>query len=277
MEVVPGRKGAGAAHEGDRGSGAHLIAYLFEEFLVMLVDGDYVPVMLYLDCVSRLVAPSGVDYGAVEGRLDYGAGRGGDVDVRVDCRVKSLGDNAFERCEEMKALYGQIPLVAVGNPEALLLLDMLSEGGVLPRHLLYLLLCGLCARDGIYEAVYLQGLLAFDDPAQILGIELPAVDYVLEGVDSHRIVDCGPFGMGVGIAWDEGPDRGERYDGVDYRREDDQNAHQCHEEACPCEMDGEQMLVCLVFNQRQTEPVGFIVAHNSFFLNFAPAWTESSE
>ena len=49
--------------------------------------------------------------------------------------------------------------------------------------------------------------------------------------------------MGIRVAWNECPDRGEGYDGVHDGSQHDNYADNCHKEACLCEMDVEQMLV----------------------------------
>ena len=57
---------------------------------------------------------------------------------------------------------------------------------------------------GADDAIDLNGLASFQDAAQILGIEFPAVDDAFQGIHLDGILDGSPFGMGVRIAWKEG-------------------------------------------------------------------------
>ena len=66
MQVVSRRQGARVADQGYRCPGYNLVSCLFQEFLVMLVYGDDIVAVLYLNRVSLVIAPSGIDDSAVQ-------------------------------------------------------------------------------------------------------------------------------------------------------------------------------------------------------------------
>ena len=59
MQVVSRAEIPGAAYYGDRCAGSDFLSGLLKEFVVVLVDGDYVIVMLDADRISCVIAPSG--------------------------------------------------------------------------------------------------------------------------------------------------------------------------------------------------------------------------
>ena len=59
------------ADEGDRGTCCDLVSNLLQQFLVVLIDGDDVAFVLDLDGVPRVVVPSGIYHGTIQGGFDY--------------------------------------------------------------------------------------------------------------------------------------------------------------------------------------------------------------
>ena len=69
MQMGSGREVSCIADNGYGCSCLHLVSYLFEQLVVMLVDRYDVVSMLDLNCVSVVFAPACEDYGAVKSCL----------------------------------------------------------------------------------------------------------------------------------------------------------------------------------------------------------------
>ena len=259
MEMVSGGELACIACEGDRSSCCDFVSCLLQELVVVLVYGYDVSLVLYLDGVACIFAPSVVYYRSVESGLHYRSCRRCDVYVWVHCRVIALGYDSLKRCEEMKSFDGQVLLVSVGYAELLLFLDLLPQKGILMREFLQVGLLPCAVSAGIYQAVYLQRLLSFHHSSEIFGVKFPSVDHILQRIDADSILYRRSFGVCIGIARDECPYRSEGYKGIYHGGQDHYEADHGHEEGGLREVDIQQMLVRLVVNQCQTELAGPVV------------------
>ena len=175
----------------------------------------------------------------------------------------------------METFDRKVALGPAGDSELLLFLDLFPEQGVLTGYGFHVELCHRILR--LYEAVDLYRFLAFDCASEVFRVKFPAEDHVLERVDSNRVLDRRSLAAGIRIARDEGPDRGECYDGINCRTQQYQYGHDSHEERRPCEVEGDKVLMGLVVYEGKTEGPVFLfsalLCHKFFFIsNFALRW-----
>lgn len=269
MKVVSCGERAGVAHEGYRSARLDGFAELFEELLVVAVDGYDVVGVLDDDDIALAFVPAGVDDETVIDGADDRAGRCGDVDGGMQGYVESLGHHALDGGEEVHPLDRQVP-VCTADAELLLKLNVFAKYGVAAVELFLGFGGEVFCPVGAHYAVDADCLVAGEDAGEILGIEVPFGDDGLERVDAYGIGNCDFLGVCVRIARYRGTQGSESDETVDQQDECYDYAGADEDAVYLGEADGAYGNVGVVLDERDSEslvPLSRILSSHTFELN----------
>ena len=194
--------------------------------------------MLDEDDVALLGVPSREDDRAVQYGAHHGARGCADVDAGMDHAVVSFGHHAFERGEEVHAFDGEVPLGAGSDAELFFFDDGFLQDGVAARELRAVFVGQVAGGVGVDEAVKVDGGVAGEHAAQALCIEVPAGDRIFQRVDLDGVGDGLAARVGVGIARDDGTERGEGEQQVGDQQKGKHAGDDAIHELRPVEVDG---------------------------------------
>ena len=128
-----------------------------------------------------------------------------------------------------------------------------------------------------YEAVYPDRFLAVQNPFEVFRVKFPPRDYHFQGIYFYGVAYGCTLGRGVGIARNEGADRGEGYQRVKDKAYNDRR-HDCADDEFRFgKTRHNDRPVRLVVHEAQSEIPDFpgFVLHIKFLLPLYLVWTES--
>ena len=225
----------GLGGDSNRAARVDLVTCLLHEPGIVPVDGDQVSRMLDADGIAVSVTPGSAYHRAFQNGSDGVVLTGGDFYVRVQEPVIFPCEHALDGREEMNPLEREYPLGRVLDLEAAFGGYQSPEGRVAA--------CGfrIGSRVGfetlrIEYAVDIHRSLPAYHSQEVVRVQFPSDDYLLQRVDPDGAFDCLPLRLGIRVSWYQSADRSQPVEGEISAGKHHDDGDCCHQELASLEL-----------------------------------------